>query len=92
MIFGFVGAVAAEALVLAHRFDVCGLGTFRLELAKAVGEERRIHRDGEAVIDELRNSDLQPHAVNDDDVENDMIRCTSGSVGLRFSRALPSRI
>jgi hypothetical protein len=61
-ILGLTGAAAAEASVLAHRFDECLLDIFRLELRRAVDEERRIHRGAEAVLEELRRRVLQQRA------------------------------
>ncbi len=56
----FTGAAAAaEASVLAHRLHEYLLDSFRLVLVPAFDEERRIHRDGEAFLDELRRKDVQ---------------------------------
>jgi hypothetical protein len=71
-IFGFIGAAAAEASVLVHRLDECVLDSFRLKLIQAADEERRIHCDGEAFLDDLRRKDLQQRAVVEDGTEKDI--------------------
>jgi len=57
-----MGAAAAEASVLAHLFDEFLLETFRLELRRAVDEERRIYCGDEALLEEWRRRVLQQRA------------------------------
>lgn len=54
-----MGAAAADASVLAHRLDGCLIESLRLALRRAVDEERRIHGDGAAVLEDVRRRDLQ---------------------------------
>lgn len=68
-IFEVVGVVAADASVLAHRLDVCRPGSFRLVLRQADDKERRMHRDEELVLGELRIRDLQQSAVAEEGTE-----------------------
>jgi hypothetical protein len=64
--------VAAEASVLAHRLKGYVLDSFRLEWLYAQDEERSIHREGEAVLDDGRSKDLQQRAEVEDGTEKDM--------------------
>ena len=65
-------SAAGDASVLAHRLEGCLLGSFRRELTQVDDEERRTHRDGEAVFEDLRMSNLQHRAGVEDGTENDM--------------------
>jgi hypothetical protein len=72
-IFGFAGAAAADASVLAHRLDDCLLRSFRLALMQADEEERRMHRENEAFLDEVRMPVLQQCATIEDGRERDIL-------------------
>jgi hypothetical protein len=67
-----VDPAAAGEAVLAHLLEEHSLECFLLELVTAVDERRR-HRGGEAVLEELRRRDLQQRAVVEVGIEQDII-------------------
>lgn len=65
--------------MLAHRLEESLREALRFELVRQVVDDSRIQRDGEAVLEELRRSDLQQRAVVEVGTEKDMGRSMSAS-------------